>query len=166
MRVTSFSDPAPADLADPPEPVPLASLGAVEERRALLAEAMRLAGEIEARRQGKDPAGQPIPRPPSPGMNADFDRRLGDDTINNEPLYLMMAGAEAIHSNAVKALERSRIELAERAANRERARLNSLARQWDLAEKLLAHFAMCVTLQGGCGAEDALQLVSAGARRR
>ena len=33
-----------------------------------------------------------IPHPPTLGADLDFDRRLGDDTINNEPLYLMMAG--------------------------------------------------------------------------
>ncbi len=152
MRVTSFSDPAPAELADPPEPVPLLSLSAVEDLRALLAEAMRRAAEI---------AGvQPIPCPPPPGANADFDRRLGDDTINNEPLYLMMAGAEAIRSGAPAALALTRIDLAERAASRERNRLNHLAGQWGLPEKLVAHLALCVTLQGGCSPEDALLVVA------
>jgi len=160
MRVTSFSDAAPADLADPPEPVPLASLGSVEDRRALLAEAMRFAGEIEAKRLGKDPATQPIPRPPPRGANADLERRLGDDTINNEPLYLMMAGAEAIRSGAPAALALSRTDLAERAASRERDRLDKLARQWSLPERLVAHLALCVTLQGGCSPEDALLLVA------
>jgi hypothetical protein len=105
------------------------------------------------------PALGPIPRPPLPGANADFDLRLGDDAINNEPLYLMMAGAEAIRTGAAAALALTRVDLAERAAGRERERLNRLALQWSLPGKLVAHLAMCVTLQGGCSAEDALELV-------
>jgi tetratricopeptide (TPR) repeat protein len=151
LRPVSFSDPGPDELADPPEPVPLRSLAAVEDRRALLAEAMRLAGQIAGP--------EPIPRPPLLGANADFDRRLGDDAINNEPLYLMMAGAEAIGTGALAALSLTRTDLAQRAANRERERLNRLALQWGLPEKLVAHLAMCVTLQGGCSAEEALQLI-------
>jgi tetratricopeptide (TPR) repeat protein len=152
MRTVSFSDPAPDELADPLEPVPLASLNAVEDRWSLLAEAMRLAGQI---------AGiQPAPQPPLPGANADFDRRLGDDTINNEPLYLMMAGAEAVRSGASAAVVLTRTDLAERAASRERERLSRLASQWGLSDKLVAHLAMCVTLQGGCSAEDGLPLVT------
>jgi tetratricopeptide (TPR) repeat protein len=151
MRTVSFSDPAPDELADPPHPVPLLSLGAVEDRRSLLSEAMHLAGHIAGT--------QPIPGPPPPGANPEFDRRLGDDAINNEPLYLMMAAAEAIRTGAPAALALTRIDLAERAASRERERLDRLALQWGLSDRLVAHLAMCVTLQGGCSAEDALQLV-------
>jgi hypothetical protein len=118
MRTVSFSDPAPDELADPPEPVPLPSLSAVEDRRRLLADVMRLAGQMASL--------QPIPQPPPPGANLDFDRRLGDDTINNEPLYLMMAGAEAIRTGASAALALTRTDLAERSASRERERLNRL----------------------------------------
>jgi hypothetical protein len=88
LRPTSFADPSPDELADPKAPVVLASLSAVEDRRALLAETMRLAAGIADV--------NPAPQPPPPGADALFDRRLGDDTINNEPLYLMMAGAEAV----------------------------------------------------------------------
>ncbi len=49
LRSVSFSDPGPDELADPPEPVPLRSLTDVEDRRALLAETMRLAGQIAGR---------------------------------------------------------------------------------------------------------------------
>src|SRR5262249_4726936 len=139
IRSVSFSDPAPDEVADPPEPVPLLSLNVVEDRRQLLAEAMRLAGQI---------AVQPSPQPPLPGANEDFDRRVGDDTINNEPLYLMMAGAEAIRSSASAALALTRTDLAELVASRERERLNRLASQWGVSDKLVAHLAMCVTLQG------------------
>jgi Tetratricopeptide repeat len=151
LRPLSLSDPAPDELADPSEPIPLQSLSAIEDRRALLAEAMRLAGQV---------AGiQVAPRPPVPGVNPDFDRRLGDDAINNEPLYLMMAGAEAIHTGAPAALALTRIDLAERAASREGERLSRLASQRNVSEKLLGHLTMCVTLQGGCCADDALRLV-------
>jgi len=70
-----------------------------------------------------------------------------------------MAGAEAIRTGAAAALALTRVDLAERAAGRERERLNRLALQWSLPGKLVAHLAMCVTLQGGCSAEDALELV-------
>ena len=151
IRPVSFSDPGPDELADPPEPVPLQSLGAVEDRRAVLAETMRLAAQI---------AGVwPAPVPPPLGVNADFDRRLGDDAITNEPLYLMMAGAEATRTGAPAALALTRIDLAQRAAGRERERLNRLAVQWGLSENLVRHLAMCVTLQGGCDADGALLLV-------
>jgi Tetratricopeptide repeat len=151
LRPVSFSDPAPDELADPREPVPLQSLNAVEDRRAILAETMRLAAQI---------AGiQPIPHPPPPGIDADFDRRLGDDTVNNEPLYLMMAGAEAVRNGAPAALALTRIDLAQRAASRERERLTHLASGWGAPEKLVAHLAMCLTLQGGSNAEDAVHLI-------
>ncbi|MBV8577284.1 MAG: tetratricopeptide repeat protein [Acetobacteraceae bacterium] len=152
LRFVSFSDPATDELADPPEPVRLPSLSDVADRRALLAEAMWLAAQIAEK--------QPIPEPPPLGANAAFDRRLKDDAINNEPLYLMMAGVEAIQTGATAALALSRLDLADRAASRERARLRHLAAQWGLPEKLVAHVTMCVTLQGGCGAEDALTLVA------
>jgi hypothetical protein len=72
----------------------------------------------------------------------------------------MMAGAEAFRSGAPSALALTRKDLADRAAaSRERERLNRLASQWGLSSNVLAHLAMCVTLQGGCKAEDALQLV-------
>lgn len=151
-RTVSFSDPAPDELADPLEPVPLLSLNAVEERRILLAEAIRLAGQIARI--------HPIPEPPPPGADADFDRRLGDHTISNEPLYLMMAGAEAIRTGAAAALALTRTDLAKRAANREREKLKRLATQWGLPDQLVGHLAMCVTLQGGCSAEEALQLIT------
>jgi hypothetical protein len=151
IRPASLSDPGPDELADPPEPVPLQSLSGVEDRRALLAEAMRLAGQIAGIR--------PIPCPPLAGANPDFDRRLSDNAINNEPLYLMMAGADAIRTGAPAALVLAPNDLAERAASREHERLHRLASQWGLSEKLVAHLAMCVTLQGGCSAENAAQLV-------
>jgi hypothetical protein len=50
----------------------------------------------------------------------------------------MMAGAEAIRSGAPAALALSRTDLAERVADRERNRLNQLARVWQLPEKPVA----------------------------
>src|SRR5262249_31987452 len=131
MRSVSFSDPGPDELADPPEPVPLPSLGTVDDRRAVLAETMRLAGKI---------AGiQPVPRRPFRDAYGDFDRRLAGARISTEPLYLMMAGAEGIRTGAPAALSLSRMDLAQRAAHRERQRLNRLAAQWGLPERLVAH---------------------------
>ena len=151
MCATSFSGPAPDELADPREPVLLVSLDDVEDRRALLAEAMRLADTIN----GNDNP----PQPPPLGAHPDFDRRLADDAINNEPLYLLMAGAEAIRSNAPYALSLSGGELAQRAAVRERARLDHLAGAWCMPPSEVAHFMACITLQNGCSTEEACRLI-------
>jgi hypothetical protein len=66
---------------------------------------------------------------------------------------------EAIRSGAPAALALTRADLAERVASRERERLNRLASQWGISDRLLPHLALCVTLQGGCDPADALQLV-------
>jgi len=151
MRVTSSADPSPYELADPPEPMPLTSLGAVEDRRKLLAEAMRLAASIAHI--------TPPPQPPPPGAHPDFDCRLGDNTINNEPLYLLMAATEAIRSGAPQALTLSRGGLAQRAATRECARLDQLAAAWGLPPREVAHLMACITLQDGCTADQARLLI-------
>jgi hypothetical protein len=72
----------------------------------------------------------------------------------------MMAGVEAVNTDAPAVLALSRTDLAERAANRELARLSRLASGWGMTEKLIVHLAMSVTLQGGCTVEDTLRLVS------
>lgn len=105
-RLGGLSGFGPDALLDPAEPVILPSLRRVEERRALLAQAIS-----EAARLCKV---VPAPVLPAPGIDAAFDRRLSDDTINNEPLYLLMAGLVAVTTGAPEALTFSRIDLAVR----------------------------------------------------
>jgi hypothetical protein len=151
IRFASLSAPSPDQFADPPEPVPLQSLSRLEDRHDLLAETMRLAGEM-----ARMPS---TPTPPRPGTDSGFEQRLADARINNEPLYLMMAAVVAVQTGAPAALALSRIDLAERLAQREWERLNHLAAGWGLPEELVSHLAMCVNLQDGCSADQSLHLI-------
>ena len=150
-RAGGLSGPGPDALLDPPEPIVLPSLARVEARRALLGQAMREAARV----LGKTPA----PVLPAPGADAAFERRLADDTINNEPLYLLMAGMVAVTTGAPTALSFSRVDLAMRVAGAERDRLDRLAGGAGVNLSLFRHLAACVTLQGGCDVEAAKTLV-------
>jgi hypothetical protein len=90
--------------------------------------------------------------PPAPGADAWFDARLADPRIDNQPLYLMMAGVHAARHGAPAALALDRVELAHDMADIETARLGKFARGrgFDDDGELLKHLAACVTLQGGC----------------
>ncbi len=150
-RPGGLSGPGPDALLDPPEPLVLPSLTRVEARRALLAQAMREAARV----LGKTPA----PELPAPGADAAFERKLADDAIDNEPLYLIMAGLVAVTSGAPAALSFSRVDLAMRVAGAERDRLDRLAGGAGVNLSLFRHLAACVTLQGGCDVEAAMTLV-------
>jgi tetratricopeptide (TPR) repeat protein len=150
-RPGGLSGAGPDALLDPPEPVALRSLARVEARRAVLAQAMREAARV----LGKTPA----PELPPPGADAEFERRLGDDAISNEPLYLIMAGLVAVTTGARAAPSTSRLDPVKRVAKAERARLDRLAAGAGINASLFRHLAACVTLQGGCGREAAMRLV-------
>ena len=152
-RPGGLSGPGPDALLDPAGPVVLPSLRAVEDRRALFAQAM-----AEAVRVLRPSV---VPALPAPGTNPDFERRLADDRINTEPLYLLMAGLVAVTTGVPAALSFSRIDLALRVAGAERDRLDRLALAGGIDPALFRHLAACVTLQGGCGAEAATRLVEA-----
>lgn len=131
------------DLIGDARPEPLAMLARVDQRRALFAEAMRLAAAV---------LGKPVLTPPPPGENAEFDARIGDDRLENAPLFLMMAAIVAIDRGTNRALALNRIELAQDIAGLERARLARLGASWALPEDgdLIAHLVACATLQRGC----------------
>ncbi len=145
------------DVLDPPAPIPLRPLTAMADRRALLTEAMqeaaRIAGII------------PAPVPPPEGSDALFDQRLARDTIETEPLYLMMAAVLAVRRGAPAALALSRLQPADRVANAdeiagsERNRLIRLARAAHADERLLLHAAACITLQQGCDDDGLMKLL-------
>jgi hypothetical protein len=150
VRPVGFGGPGPEDLADPSTAVPLSPLSA-EDRRSLLKQATRLAATVAGM--------QSAPELPAPGEDTQFDRRLSLDSVENEPLYLMMAAAEATRKGTVAALSLSGTSLAENAEAAERARLLQLATEFGLPGPLLCHLALCVTLQNGCSAAMAERLV-------
>ncbi|AWB07516.1 hypothetical protein A6A40_21065 (plasmid) [Azospirillum humicireducens] len=134
------------------EPFALPTLANVEDRRSLMAEIMEQAARLESV--------SPAPRPPAPGADPVFDRELSADSLDNEPLYLMMAAIVALDVGARAALSRSRTELAGNIAAKEEARLGRIAKAHGVPESLFSHLAACVTLQGGCDRDEAEQLVN------
>jgi tetratricopeptide (TPR) repeat protein len=150
LRGGGMSGPGPDTLFDPPDPEVLQPLGNVEHRRALLADVMRQASRLR---------GAPIVAPPPPDTDPDFDRRLDDDSIGNEPLYLAMAGLVAIASGAAAALTLTQSALAERVADAERQRLARWAEATGIDPLSATHMAACVTLRGGATREAARALV-------
>lgn len=132
------------DLVGAERPMPLPVLAEVEDRRALFTEAMVLAAGF---------LDKPALSPAQPGEDQAFDHRLADDRLENEPLFLMMAGIVAVDRGAPAALALGRVELAEKMADSERFRLACLGASRGLPPDgdLIAHLAACVTLQRGCG---------------
>jgi tetratricopeptide (TPR) repeat protein len=135
----------PADLIGHAALHPLPQLEATHDRRALLAETMRKVAPL------LDPPA-PVQTPPTPGEDAWFDKRLADDRIGNEPLYLMMAGVHAARHGATAALALDWLELAGSMASIETARLERFARSRRYTDDgaILKHLAACITLQNGC----------------
>ena len=134
----------PADLIGQGALFALPPLEATRDRRALLAETMRKAAPL------LDPPAAPQ-SPPAPGADTWFDAQLADDRIDNEPLYLMMAGIYAARHGAVAAFALSRLALADQMAKVEAARLEKPpASGFADGGELLKHLAACVTLQNGC----------------
>ena len=143
---------SPRELLDPPEPVVLGALTSLEDRRALLAQVMSEAAQLKR-------IASP-PSPPASGTVPDFDRRLSEDSIGNEPLFLAMAGLVAVTTGASAALSVGRADLAERVAMSEAARLERLAAGWGLPAWLVSHLAAIITLEGGCDRDAALKLIA------
>ena len=140
------------DLIGAERPYPLAIIAEAEQRRDLLSEAMQLAAGI---------LGKPALDPPRQGAHPDFDRRLSDSRIENEPLFLLMAGLVAVEKGAPAALALGRTQLAQDVAALERKRLERLSAAWGVHDHgdLIAHLAACATLQRGCGFVEADRLV-------
>ena len=88
----------PAALLDPQAPIPLSSLRSAVDRRKLLAQVMAKAVALNPNKIS------PTPQPPELGADPVFDRRLAEDTLDNEPLFLAMAGIVAASTNAPSAL--------------------------------------------------------------
>ena len=76
-----------------------------------------------SRLDGIDPPLQP----PAPGADARYEARLGDDLLDNEPLYLMMAGLTAVRARVPHSLANGREDLAQQLAAAEIERIGRLA---------------------------------------
>ena len=151
MRPGDLSGPSPGDLASPDKPVRLPGLKILQDRHSLLSEAMRLAAKLHGL--------QSQPQPPPLGSDAAFDQRLADDTIDNGPLYLVMAGIISVAEGASLAITRSREELARRIAFAEVNRIKQFAVGRGISETFAIQLAACVTLQGGCDLAQAERLI-------
>ncbi len=151
-RIESRDRLGAGDLIGGARPAPLAMLAAPEERRALFADAMRLAAKV---------LGKPELTPPAPGEDAAFERRIADGRLENEPLFLMMAAVVAIDRGTSRALALSRLELARSIAALERGRLKrfGMSSGLDPDGDLIAHLAACATLQRGCAFAAAKTMV-------
>ncbi|MFL5288490.1 MAG: hypothetical protein ACJ8AW_47935 [Rhodopila sp.] len=160
IRRESADRAGPADLIGKEALLALPALEAVQDRRVLLAETMRLAAPL------LDPP-TAVQQPPPPGADTGFDARLADSRIDNEPLYLMMAGVHAARHGAPTALALDRKELAGEMVEIETARLETFARARGFTDdgKLLKHLAACVTLQNGCTTATLTALVKRKCRR-
>ena len=152
-RIESRDNRTAGDLIGGARPEPLAMLTAPEERQALFAQAMQLAAKV---------LGKPELAPPAPGEDPEFERRIADDRLENEPLFLMMAAIVAIDRGTSRALALSRVELAEDVADFERARLARLGASRGLGADgdLIGHLAACATLQRGCSFATARAMVA------
>ena len=148
-----------ADLIDGEEPYALAALAATEDRRNLLAQAMRLAAPL------LDPPAV-VRAPPEARADPGFDARLADPRIENEPLYLLMAGVHAARHGVSTALSLDQGKLAFEMAGIELGRIKrfALRRGFNDGGDLLRHLAACVTLQNGCGFDALSALVTEEAR--
>ena len=140
-RFGGFGSAGLEDLLDPPLPVVLPSLRTVEQRRQVLGSVMAAASALD----GTNPPLQP----PAPGFDPLFDARLADDLIDNEPLYLMMAGLTAVQARVPHLLAIGRNDLARRLAEAEIERIGRVARDRGLDSPFLQHLAACVTLTDG-----------------
>ena len=127
---------AELDLA---RPILLPGLRSVEERRTLLAAAMR-----QGARAACAPSGLP---PPDAVLEC------------SEPMHLILAGLLAPNAGVGRMLARSVAELALLQADTELHRLADLAHRCHLDPRLVTHAAACVTLQDGCSIEAAIRLV-------
>lgn len=150
MRPGDLSGRGPSDLASPKIPVTLPGLESIGDRYALLSQVMRMAAAIQNL--------EPAPQPPALGSDPAFDAQLGDDTIDNAPLYLAMAAIVGASAGASAAIFRSRDELAKRIAAREAVRVEGIAAS-RAPKRFATHLVGCVTLQGGCSLAQAEQLV-------
>lgn len=146
-----FGGAALENLLDPPRPTRLPGLRTTEQRREVLRAAMAAASRLD----GLDPLLQPS----AAGVDPWFDARLADDRLDNEPLYLMMAGVTAVRARVPQVLAMGCLDLAHQIAAGEIERVAQVAGSHALDGEFLQHLAACVTLTDGISREAAEALV-------
>jgi hypothetical protein len=142
----------PAALFDPVTPVPLPSIATIDQRRDILAHVMAEASRL---------LGKPrVLKPPAPGENSEFDRKLADPSVAFAPLYLTMSGVTAVQEGIPTLLTRGRAEMAQRIATDELSRIEKLARDRDVNADLLKYLAAGLTLAGGYSREELMACIA------
>jgi tetratricopeptide (TPR) repeat protein len=136
-----LSSRSPADLMSPRNPVELPGLVSADDRRALLSQVTIAVAKF----RNVDP-----PQLPSRGAAPAFDQRLAEDTIDNEPLYLVMAGIIGVIEGTLFAFSLSRNEMASYISRVEADRIKRIAVGRNVDEEFLSHLVACIILQGGC----------------
>jgi tetratricopeptide (TPR) repeat protein len=149
-RLTSdsgLSTRGPARLVASAEPLRLQPIKNPSDKRAML---QQVIDHATAR------LGKPALALPPPGSDTEFDRWLGGDGPDMEPLYLAMAGIVAVREGLTRVRSLDRGALAKLVAANEARRLERLARSWGFENDAspVLHLAACVTLQGGCDRAD------------
>jgi hypothetical protein len=135
------------ELFSPLEPIRIAPLTALDQRRSVLSAGLEAAAKL------KPNAPISAVTVPVAGTDPWFDQRLADDQWR-DPLLLLMAAVIAASSGMHAALKLSRPDLAKQLAKREKARVeNSVADR--NAKDLLVHLYACVTLCGGLSCDEA-----------
>jgi tetratricopeptide (TPR) repeat protein len=142
----TFSEEPLTRLPDPVTPVALPSIVTVDQRREILSYVMAEASRLLKK--------APVLKPPAPGKDAEFDRKLADPAIAFAPLYLIMSGVTAVQEGIPTLLTRGRAEMAQRIATDELARIGKLARDRNLNPDLLKYLVAGVTLAGGYSREE------------
>ena len=141
-RFGGFSEASVEDLLDPPEPIELSRISAVDERRTLLRAIMEEAAALN---------GNPTaPTLPEPGADPAFDTAIARDAIELEPLYLLMAGVTAVQTDVPHVLAMTRTDLATRLAARELERIADIAAGQGIDRALAQHLTAMLTLVNGC----------------
>lgn len=150
-ELTRFGGTALENLIDPPRPIWLPGLRSTEQRREVLQAAMAAASRLD----GLDP----LLQPPVAGADPWFEARLADDRLDDEPLYLMMAGVTAVRARVPQVLAMGCLDLTRQIAADEIERLAQVARSRGLDGAFLQHLAARVTLTDGISRDDAEALV-------
>ena len=134
------------DLLDPPAPIPLPAITAIEDRTELLNEMLAQFGRPDLRFDAEA-----------------VEQQLRARDWRGDPLFLMMAAAHAADTGSLQVLKLGRTDMATRIAQTERDRLTKLAEQHQpsLSPELLRHLAACVTLAQGRDHADLLTLTKA-----
>ena len=141
---------AAKSLLDPGEPIDLPALDDLAFRREIFAAPLKIV------KAGLEP--------PALGVDAEFDRLLGDRKWAGDPLFLMMAGLVAAKTGVREALSLSRADLAFAIAGRELDRIGRIGAAHGVDAKqnrpgaFVRHMAVMATLTQGLALPEARAL--------